>query len=100
MDDSRSILVAQTDDKARAMAVELLAATADKAVARHGQFTLALAGGTTPKPLYELLASPAQADSFPWQDTQIFFGDERDVRLAELGRDVTTSYRRSRPAAR
>ena len=79
MDDRRSILVAQTDDKARTMAVELLAATANHAVARHGQFTLALAGGTTPKPLYELLASPAQVDSFPWQDTQIFFGDERDV---------------------
>jgi len=79
MDDRRSILVAQTTDDARKMAAELLAANASDAVARHGQFTLALAGGTTPKPLYELLAAPAQAEAFPWQDTQVFFGDERDV---------------------
>lgn len=38
--------------------------------------TVALAGGTTPRPLYERLATR----SFPWADTDIFFGDERCVR--------------------
>lgn len=79
MDDRLKVLVTQTEEKARQLAAEILATTACDAVARHGQFTLALSGGTTPRPLYELLSSPIQAESIPWQDTQIFFGDERDV---------------------
>jgi len=79
MDDRRSVLVTETAEQARRQAAEILASAACDAVSRHGQFTLALSGGTTPRPLYELLASPAQTESIPWQDTQIFFGDERDV---------------------
>jgi 6-phosphogluconolactonase len=37
--------------------------------------TVALAGGSTPRPLYEHLAKC----SFPWQETEVFFGDERCV---------------------
>ena len=79
MDDRRRVLVTETAEQARRQAAEILASAACDAVSRHGQFTLALSGGTTPRPLYELLASPAQTESIPWQDTQIFFGDERDV---------------------
>jgi 6-phosphogluconolactonase len=45
------------------------------AVADHGYCTLALAGGSTPKPLYSALA---QAD-LPWSQLYIFWGDERYV---------------------
>lgn len=45
------------------------------AIARQGTCSLALAGGSTPKPLYEALA---QAD-LPWSQLQIFWGDERYV---------------------
>ena len=37
--------------------------------------TVALAGGSTPRRLYERLATCA----FPWSETEIFFGDERCV---------------------
>ena len=37
--------------------------------------TVALAGGSTPRPLYERLATC----SFSWAETHIFFGDERCV---------------------
>jgi 6-phosphogluconolactonase len=37
--------------------------------------TIALSGGSTPKPVYERLAST----DFPWAQTEIFFGDERCV---------------------
>jgi len=37
--------------------------------------TLSLAGGSTPRPLYERLSTCA----FPWPDVHIFFGDERCV---------------------
>lgn len=43
------------------------------------RFTVSLSGGSTPKRLYERLASPAFRDRFPWDRTEWFFGDERFV---------------------
>lgn len=43
------------------------------------RFTVSLSGGSTPKRLYERLASPAYRDRFPWDRTDWFFGDERFV---------------------
>jgi len=45
------------------------------AIAARGQCTLALAGGGTPKPLYEALAT----QDLPWEKIHIFWGDERYV---------------------
>ena len=43
-------------------------------------FTVALAGGCTPKALYSLLATdPALRSQVPWDKMQLFFGDERHV---------------------
>ena len=36
---------------------------------------IALTGGSTPKPIYERLAEI----SYPWEDVEVFFGDERCV---------------------
>jgi 6-phosphogluconolactonase len=66
------------DALARAAARDLLR-LARESVAERGIFTLALAGGSTPRKLYSLLAAdPAFAD-FPWDRTHLFFGDERHV---------------------
>jgi 6-phosphogluconolactonase len=46
-----------------------------KSVADHGFCTLALAGGSTPKPLYAGLAQ----QNLPWEKLYIFWGDERYV---------------------
>ncbi len=43
------------------------------------RFVVSLSGGSTPKRLYTLLASPAYRDRFPWDRTEWFFGDERFV---------------------
>lgn len=40
-----------------------------------GPRTIALAGGSTPRPLYEALAR----QPYPWQEVEVFFGDERCV---------------------
>jgi 6-phosphogluconolactonase len=42
-------------------------------------FGLCLAGGSTPKKLYELLASEAFVTHVDWSKLQLFFGDERFV---------------------
>jgi 6-phosphogluconolactonase len=49
------------------------------AIAEHGVFTIALSGGATPRLLFEMLASPDIAGDAPWEDIQVFWGDERHV---------------------
>ncbi|MDX1548232.1 MAG: 6-phosphogluconolactonase [Rhodothermales bacterium] len=61
----------------RAAAEAVAAALAD-AAARQDRVTLALAGGSTPRRLYELLAGPFR-DALPWDRLHIFWGDERLV---------------------
>ncbi|GAC1446618.1 MAG: 6-phosphogluconolactonase [Pyrinomonadaceae bacterium] len=48
-------------------------------VAKKGQFSVALAGGSTPKRIYELLATETFAPQVNWSKVHIFFGDERTV---------------------
>ncbi|HEY0545094.1 MAG TPA: 6-phosphogluconolactonase [Pyrinomonadaceae bacterium] len=59
-------------------ASELLIGIAREAAAR-GAFTLALSGGSTPKALYELLATEEKAARIPWEEAHIFWSDERCV---------------------
>ena len=54
--------------------------SANSAVKDKGSFTVSLAGGSTPKALYGLLANdPALRAQLPWNKTHVFFGDERHV---------------------
>lgn len=53
---------------------------AGSAVRAKGSFNVALAGGSTPKALYNLLVNdPALRSQVPWDKTHLFFGDERHV---------------------
>lgn len=45
------------------------------AIAERGMASIALSGGSTPKPLYEALAE----QDLPWEKLHIFWGDERYV---------------------
>lgn len=60
------------------VAAERIVRMADEAVERAGRFTIALSGGSTPRPLYELLGG-AFRDRVPWARTEVYFGDERCV---------------------
>ena len=61
-------------------AAEKIAEAAAVAVKEKGVFTISLAGGSTPKTLYSLLASdPVFKSQVPWDKTQFLFGDERHV---------------------
>jgi len=46
-----------------------------KTLASQDNFTIALSGGSTPKPLYEALSK----ESLPWSKIHVFWGDERYV---------------------
>jgi 6-phosphogluconolactonase len=52
---------------------------AQEAVASRGLFGVALAGGNTPRRVYELLAGDDLRRQVSWRDVHVFFGDERMV---------------------
>ncbi len=52
---------------------------AKAAIADHGTFLIALAGGSTPKSLYTLLKSEAWSHHILWSKVHLFGGDERHV---------------------
>jgi 6-phosphogluconolactonase len=58
-------------------AAEEFTRVGNTAIATRGRFTVALSGGSTPKSLYSLLA--ANYPDFAWNQTFLFFGDERHV---------------------
>ena len=60
-------------------AAALLVTQANLAVAARGRFSVALAGGATPRRTYELLAAPPLKDQAPWDRVHVFWGDERCV---------------------
>lgn len=60
-------------------AAKFVVSQARDAVAKRGRFVIALAGGGTPKPVYERLAQPEIAREIDWEKTHVFFGDERCV---------------------
>jgi 6-phosphogluconolactonase len=59
-------------------AADEFARLAADAVQKSGKFSVALSGGSTPRSLYQLLASGA-FPKLPWNRTCFFFGDERHV---------------------
>ncbi len=52
---------------------------ARSAVEQRGAFYVALAGGTTPKDAYELLAHQPRRERVDWENVHVFFSDERCV---------------------
>jgi 6-phosphogluconolactonase len=48
-------------------------------IAARDRCLVALSGGSTPKPLYELLATPPYAGQIDWSRLHLFWGDERCV---------------------
>jgi 6-phosphogluconolactonase len=62
-----------------AAAARRVVEAAAEAIGARGRFSVALSGGSTPKALYELLASDECARRVDWTRTHVFFGDERCV---------------------
>lgn len=78
MNSSAEIRTLTTPQELFAAAAEEVVRAANEAVAQRGRFTIALAGGSTPKSLYNLLATNART-ALPWDRMFFFWGDERHV---------------------
>jgi 6-phosphogluconolactonase len=66
-------------ESASRAAAEVFVGAAMKAADDGARFTVALSGGSTPRSLYQRLASPGYADRTPWESFHVFWGDERCV---------------------
>ncbi len=64
------------------------------ALAAKGGFRVSLSGGSTPKTLYQLLASDEFSGRFPWPIVSWYWGDERFVPYD----DPESNYRMTREA--
>ena len=74
-DNRHVITVADRTAMAATAAEHLLARTA----ANNGRVAICLTGGSSPKQLYQLLATKAYRSRIPWQRVHWFIGDERFV---------------------
>lgn len=83
-----------TTEALMAGAAERFVSVAAQAINESGRFVVALAGGSTPRRLYELLATSAYAPRVEWSRAHLFWGDERCVPPDDPG----SNYRMAREA--
>ena len=69
----RLLEVADAEELSRRAATEFVRC------ARGRRFSVALAGGSTPRRLYQLLADTPYREQVDWTQVEVFFGDERAV---------------------
>ena len=75
---SPNVRVFETPQRLAEAAAESFVEEAAKSMGDRGRFAVALAGGSTPKALYELLATGYRS-TLDWSGIHAFFGDERTV---------------------
>jgi 6-phosphogluconolactonase len=73
-----NLLVYETPEELAEAAARDFASRAREAINERGRFAVALAGGSTPKAAYEVLARD-YAGALDWSKVHVFFGDERTV---------------------
>lgn len=78
MSERETIICADAEELSR-KAAERFIRLAQNAIARSGRFIVALSGGSTPRALYSLLASPGYNEQIQWSNVHLYWGDERCV---------------------
>ena len=76
---SPEISVLETADAMSHEAARFVLLSTREAVLCTGRCTVALSGGSTPRRLYELLASDEYRGALPWDEIEWFWSDERCV---------------------
>jgi 6-phosphogluconolactonase len=78
-DDRRDLAIPGDLPAALKFCADHFISCAEKAIADHGYFAVALAGGSTPKAVYQKLTDKAYADKIDWSKVKLFWSDERAV---------------------
>ena len=74
---ARDLVIVPSAAALASAAAERVVAAASAAIRARGRFVVALAGGSTPKALYTLLASTPVSPRIDWSRVDVFWGDER-----------------------
>jgi 6-phosphogluconolactonase len=74
-----NVLIFDDAEQVAQAAARRIVELARQSINERGNFSLALSGGSTPKRIYELLASDDYRSQIEWPSVHIFFGDERTV---------------------
>lgn len=82
-------IIANDADELNKLAAAKFVFIAREAIKKKGRFSVALAGGWTPKGLYRLLATEKFRALIDWTKVFFFFGDERSV----LPDDAESNFR-------
>ena len=72
-------IVEASNEQLAIESAELFRRIAVESVARDGRFSVALSGGSGPRPFHRLLADEPYRSAIPWARTHIFWVDERLV---------------------
>jgi 6-phosphogluconolactonase len=88
----REIKIFSDRDQLFHAAAAHVAQTASEAIQKRGRFSMALSGGSTPKPVYAKLAKAEYSSLIDWSRVHIFWGDERCV----APDDPQSNYRMAR----
>ncbi|MBA3438706.1 MAG: 6-phosphogluconolactonase [Pyrinomonadaceae bacterium] len=73
------VIIREDKDALAIAAAARFVVAAEEATINRGSFRIALAGGSTPRTLYELLAGDEWRERVAWNKTHVFWGDERHV---------------------
>lgn len=71
---------------------EWLVSYIQKVLKQQNKFTIALSGGSTPKKLYELLASDVFKNKIDWSKMYFFWGDERFVPFTDKRNNAKMAF--------
>jgi 6-phosphogluconolactonase len=77
----KDIIIARDSEELNRIAAEKFISIGREAIEQNDKFTVSLAGGSTPKSVYKLLASKDFRPQIDWQKVFFFFGDERNVSI-------------------
>jgi 6-phosphogluconolactonase len=64
----------------------------NEVLSKQDRFTIALSGGSTPKKLYQLLASDKYKNRINWSQLHFFWGDERFVSFNDERNNAKMAY--------
>ncbi len=78
-DERRNILIPGDEVATLDVCIRHFISTCKEAIKKHDAFYVALAGGSTPKALYQHITATPYAEQIQWEKVWLFWGDERNV---------------------
>jgi 6-phosphogluconolactonase len=85
------VIITSGIERLAAEGAELFRSSACASVARTGFFTVAVSGGSTPRPMHRLLAKEPYRSIIPWKYTHLFWADERLVPITDPASNFGTA---------